>query len=491
MSTFVPRTRAQIRDQFLANWQARYRAIGLDLIILPKSDAYMTADAVALEIQGLEREAAQLRNEIFPRKASNEGVASHGATQGVPRKLATTAQGTVSVTGVAGATVTFGSSVLQSTGGKAYAPNVSSVVLSGGGTASVGVTCTTAGTDGNLVVGQTLTWSATPTNANPTAAVTAVLVEAVDDESFASWAARIEERMQEHPGSGNRADWVGWGEEVTGVDEAYCYERFNATLGTFVTGCVTLVCLGPAGGAVVPNPRFLSGGLITRIDGYLEGTNDKDGNPTPGSSGVQKRPVAMNPADYFIEPAAPSSFDIVMQPTLTGAYAWPWTTLYPQVSATTTTVVIAGDITGVIGDGPVVVYVGTVYARGGYVLAQPTTVSYSAGNTTLTFAGGVLPTTPTDDPEGYTLYPAPANWTAMRDAAFAYIDSLGPGYAGFLRYPDEDARGRTVFFRSSFAAAVIANAPGVVAVNVPTPASDQFPGVLELLVEDRLVIKPL
>jgi hypothetical protein len=92
---FTPRKRAAIRDTILANWQARYRAIGLDLLIVRGSDAYMQADAFALELEGIEAQAAQTRNEILPDKASSAGLDRHGFVDGVPRRTATRARFTV------------------------------------------------------------------------------------------------------------------------------------------------------------------------------------------------------------------------------------------------------------------------------------------------------------------------------------------------------------------------------------------------------------
>lgn len=498
--TFSPRSRATIRDALLANLQARYRSIGIDLLIEPESDAFMLADAYALELEALEQFAAQLRNEILPDKASTAFLNRHGYVDGVDREPATKGSYFVRVTGVASATVTFGSSVLQSPSGNSYVPSVASVVLNGSGYADVTFNAAMAGTTANLPAGAVLSWSSTPTNANPSATVQSVTSLGEDQETDANYAKRIIARRQERPGSGNRADWAAWVDAVSGVAEVYVYERLNADTLALTLGCVTVVPLAPGAGdapTYPTNPRIPSAGLLLNIERFLEGTHDADGNAV--SSGVQLRPVTMAAGDYFIKAPTGTDTDVTMRVANAAAYPFPFNTPLAGTSFTATTVVVSGDYSS-YANKPMAVYVGTSYKRGGYVLATPSSAVFAAGNTTFTFAGGALPNTPLNDADGKCLYGAPANWQAIREAVFTFIDAMGPGSGSFNRYPSEEFQGRAALYRSALAAAVIpsydergslvAGVPGVLGVTFDAPVADVAPTALQLVTLRRLTILP-
>lgn len=496
--SFSPRSRATIRDALLANLQARYRALGIDLCIEPESDAYMLADAFALELEALEQFAAQLRNEILPDKASTAFLNRHGYVDGVDREPATNGVYVARVTGTPSATVTFGASVLQSATGYAYNPTVASVALNGSGNADVSFRAAMPGTAPNLPASAVLAWSSTPTSANPTAVVQSVTSLGEDQETDASYAQRIIARRQERPGSGNRADWAAWADEVSGVADVFVFERLRADTLTLTLGCVTVVPLGPGAGdapTYPTNSRIPSAGLLANVAAYIEGTKDATG--TTVTNGVQLRPVTIAPEDYFCEAPTGTDTDVKLRVAVAAAYPFSFATPLAGTSFTATTVVVTGDYSSLAGK-PMAVYVGTTQKRGGYVLATPTSVVFAAGSTTFTFAG--LPTTPLNDGDSKCLYGVPANWQAIREAVFSFIDAMGPGVGSFNRYPSEEFAGRSTLYRGALAAAVIpsfdergallAGVPGVLNVTLDAPVADVTPTVLQLVTLRRLTILP-
>ncbi len=477
-TSFVPRTRAVIRDTILSSWQSRYRAAGLELLIVRGSDAYMWADSIALELELFEAQAQQLRKEILPDKASTDFLNRHGAVDGVPRKSATKSVLTVRFGCVTSSTVTFGSSLVQA-GSLSFTPTASSA-SDGDADSDVefSVQCNTAGITGNLSIGATVQWSSTPANSNATGVVIAITTTAVDDESDADYATRIILRRQERPASGNRADWADWCLQVDGVSKAFTIPGYNDGVSTsaFTLGSLSVIVMGPEQGDSLTDTSVLDSTKRGQIADFIEGTRDVSGNVI--TNGTQLRPVTVKNGNYNILTFDPVVEDIVANITVASAYA---STVgsHARVSATTTQVVVAGDRSAYAGK-DAVIHIGVAAVRGGYVKARILTAVFGGVNTTLTFA--TVAATPTNDVDGLCVYPCPLNWSDIRLKVFSYIDALGP-YAGtFERYPTEEQASRSTLYRSQLASAILptkdennvllAGVDGVVNVTFTTPAAD-------------------
>lgn len=491
-----PLTRAEIRDTLLAEWNARYLTeTGDPLDITEGSEWYQIADAFGLILEHVEAQGAQVAKEILPDQASEAGVLRHGDVEGVEREAAVAAQHTVTITGTPSAVVSFGSSVLVSTGNLNFTPSANpngtgtSVTLSGAGSATIYVRCQTAGAAGNLSNGAVLTWSSTPTNANPTGTVTGTTITGVNQESVGDYARRIIEHKQERPASGNRADWRKWVETFAGVKEAYVYPLYSATQGPETLGCVTVIPLGPAQGNAVDNSRVLGGATISNIASYIEGVVDKDGGATGELK--QLRPVTIKQGNYSIEAPLLQAENITLDLRTASAYPFSFTgthTILGTPTPTTTTFSVTGDVSSLSGKN-MLVAVGTANARGSYVLITPTAVYNSgAGRTDFTV------TTPMQAAPSGTIYPAPYDYTSIRDAVFAYFDGLGPGdvdtglYPGSARWPTPDVKGPSVLYRSALAAAVIGKG-GVIDATVFLPAANTTPPAKTLITLGVLTIR--
>ena len=493
---FVPRTRETIRDQLLADWQAEYRLLGLDLSVVPGSHAWLLASGIALNLQPLEAFAGNLRKEILPQTASPEYLAEHGRSDGVTREPATSARFVVAGVGTALATANFTGRTLRSAAGYVFTPDASTATIDGSGNYTVAVTATELGAESNLPVGALLSWDALPTNVTTTlVSVSAVTVIADATERDSDYALRITEQRRERPGSGNRSDWRAWCQAVSGVARAYVYPLYDPTLGTNTPNAVTVVCVGPAQGDSTTNTRVLGSPVLTNIVDYIEGDVDAEGNAL--TDGVQLRAAGMPPGNYTIAAINVSPVNVDMRITQASAYAFPFSAGIARSAASTTVITVAGDRTALNG-AAVLVHVGTANARGGYLPRTITNAVIVGPDTELTIAAA--PVAPSNDADGLCVYPQSPNWVAMRDAIFELFDNLGPGDTSpAARWPSEESEGRSVLYPTSLSAALVrrtasdgtaTGVAGVLAVEVVTPASATLPAALTVVTLGTLRLRP-
>jgi hypothetical protein len=490
---FNARTRAEIRDALLADWSARYQQLGKTLLTIQGSDAYMLAEALALELEGLEAQALQLTHEILPDEASTEFLDRHGSVDGVARVHAVAAVLSIEISGTPNATVTFGSSVLVSTAGLRYTPSSATKLLDGAGKGTLNFTCTTAGTTGNQADLAVLTWSSTPTDANPTATVQSTVTAGADAELDAAYATRIVQRRQERPASGNRADWRQWVRDCTGVLDAYVYPLLHPSLGAGTLGAVTVLGVGPVQGDSTTNTRVLDGSKLTDIAAYLEGTKDPLGNTLAAAAQKMLRPVTMAAGDYAIEAVLTSSQNVDATLVMASAYAFPFTgtmTEEATVGSTTTVLYVNGDQTAKNGKA-VLVKVGTSNIRGGYQMITLPNGTFGGVYTTFNLTTPLVAAPVASS----TVYPAPPNWPQIRAAVFAYFDSLGPGDTSpAARWPGEESQGRATLYRSALAAVLIDGlgddypVTGVLSASVGTPAGDVAPAAKTVVTLGEFVV---
>lgn len=486
--TFLARSAGAIRDAILEDWRTRYLALDppLDLDIAEGSDAYNEADALALELEGIELGTQGAAHRVLVSLAVATDLDAFAEDDGIARKPAAKARRNVSITGTPGTVGTLGGATLNASTGLVFTPidrttgaALATLTLDGMGLLVVLCEAAEAGTAGNLGAGVVLTWSSAPTGFAATGTVSASATGVLDGaaaEGDAALRARILDRRRERPGSGNRADWRAWARACTGVEDAYVWPLMQPTTGTTeVKGCVTVVPLGPAQGDSPTNPRILGSTRCAQVKGYVEGTHDTAGNAL-GTPGAQLRPVSLLDGNYAIEDPATQAQAVAAQLTLASAYAFPWSgTMTVHVSSDATHLVVSGDHEAKNGK-KALAYVGTGAIRGGYQeVTLPGTGAYDGGTglTTWTFGSGVLLATPSG-----TAYPSPVNWAALRTAVFALFDALGPGDVALpsksARWPAEDVQGRATLHPSAVVAALMGVA-GVLAATVTTPSAAVTP----------------
>jgi len=514
---FVVRTAAEIRDTALTNLRARYLAAGSDIDIQEGSDVYNEFDALALEFESLELAAETAAERVLVRSTFGTDLDLFAEDLGTRRLEATSARRYVTVTGANSTTYTLsGTATLNAASGVRFLPidtngaALTGVTTNGSGSAVVLTEAQTDGTVGNLEAGTVLTWSSAPSGMGATGTIIddadvspapspSYEREGEDAESDEDLQTRLLEILRERPASGNRADWRARGLEISGVDAVFVYPLIAPPVaypgaGTPHTpGCVTVVLLGPAQGDSTNETRVIGGTPgedLPAHKGYFEGTHDANQNPRTGTAEAfaQWRPVGMEEADYSVEAVTTQSQDVSVQLVLDASASWGWTgSAMTIASSTTTTIVIAGDQTAKNG-ADALVFIGTAHTRGGWTKVNLGTGVYATGNTTFTFTA--LAAAP-DTSKG--CYPAPSNWEALRLAAFAHFDALGPGdvgtdtYPRSARFPPESWGARARLYRLRLAMDLM-GVRGTLTAELTNPLADVTPAQKTLVTLDEFLV---
>lgn len=493
---FTARSAATIRDALLEDWRARYVARGADLDITEDGDAWALAEAIAIEQEALELGAQEAANRVLVRSTFSTDLDDFAEDQGTGRFPASATRLYATVTGANSTTYPLAGETLNSSRGIAYLPidtagaALTSVATDGSGNATVLVEAQTAGTDGNLALATVLTWSSPPSGMGATGVVAADAGNArdgEDEESDTDLQTRILELMRERPASGNRADVRSIALEITGVVKAYVYPLLaparvppetRPAVGTpHTSGTWTVVVMGDAQGDSVSNERVIgptAGAELTTHKGYFEGTHDAAGSVRSAADAVfsQRRHVTLETANYTVEAVNVQAQNVAVTLVLDSSASWSWTgAAMAIVSSTTTTLTIAGDVTATRNGKDALVFIGTGNTRGGWTKINLGTGVFGGVNTVFTFTAlAAAPTT------AKGCYPAPSNWSALRLAAFAHMDALGPSdvnistYPRSARFPPESWGDRATLYPLRLGADLMA-VSGVLTATVTTPAA--------------------
>ncbi len=199
---------------------------------LRRSNAKVYGRVVAGVAHGLYGYAEWLSRQLFVDTAETEFLDRFASLYGAARKQAAKASGQVVFSFTGDAVEIPTGTVLQGDNNQQY-QTVSAVTADG----SAAVEALTAGVDGNLDEGETLTM------VSPVAGVLSEvssqgLAGGADAESDENLRSRILAIIQDRPQGGSAADYVAWALEVEGVTRAWCYPLENG-LGTVA---VRFVC---------------------------------------------------------------------------------------------------------------------------------------------------------------------------------------------------------------------------------------------------------
>lgn len=486
-----------IGRQYLADLVARYADRGKPLAAGAGSNDALQANALGVAIAPIEANAQALSAEILPDTCSPAGLARFASVYAIPRVPAVAAVITWRVLSpLASTLITFGSGVLTvAATGVNYATAVASAVTSAStvtvsGTAyyyaDVVFTATTAGAAGSAADGTLATWSSAPAGAATIAQAVSTGIPGADEEDVEVWRSRIVARLQERPGTFNRADVKAYGEAATAkVTDVYVYPLLAplTTLDVNTPGCVTAVCMGPATVRVgmddrATDTRIPSTLNVDLVNNYVEGD---------GPDGVQKRPATISAPDYAYEVPSELVENVFLQVKLDPAVAsFPFAgSMTTDVGSGPSTLVVSVVASGLLVGHLLQVEVGTTYYRGGVQVVTVTNIVGTAISVTPPLADAALPL-------GRGVYPCPQNHQAIRDAAIQHFDTLGPGDTTTpRRWPAQSARGRAVLYRQALAGAVIApRVPGVLSATVVLPTTDITPAAKEVVRLGALVLEP-
>ncbi|TKD40591.1 baseplate J/gp47 family protein [Azotobacter chroococcum] len=159
--------------------------------------------------------------QALPDTAEREYLQRWAAIWGITRNAATFAEGSVTFTGTNGAAIPAGT-IVQRQDGVQYATQAAATIA--GGSATVAVEASVAGTDGNLAAGTSVFLISPIAGAQSSAAVAAGGITGGDDvESDERLLARLLQRIRNPPQGGAEADYVLWALEVPGVTRVWVY----------------------------------------------------------------------------------------------------------------------------------------------------------------------------------------------------------------------------------------------------------------------------
>ena len=245
---FVTPTFDEIRNDILRD----IKNLNTDADIGVDSDLYIRASAVASVATGIYQYQGWIVRQIFADTADTEFLEWHARTRGLYRKSATTASGTLTVTGEPGATAAAGYSVTR---GSLTYTTTAAVTLDSDGNGTVAASYSTAGAAGNTTAITSGTFTSTPTGFDSTVVI-GVMSGGTDQESDTELLARLLDIIRRPPAGGNKYDYRRWAMNVDGVTAAYVYP-LRRGLGTVD------VVITSSGGAP-------SAEIITAVQAYID-----------------------------------------------------------------------------------------------------------------------------------------------------------------------------------------------------------------------------
>jgi uncharacterized phage protein gp47/JayE len=162
-----------------------------------------------------------IARQAIPIKATGDFLVGWLATYGMAFKVASSASGTVTGTGVA-ATLLQTGTVMQTSDGRQYAVSAD-VAVGAGGTVTATVTALVAGAAGNLSGGTSLTLISPVAGIDSafTVGMPNGITGGADVETEAQAVYRLQQRLSNEPMGGSPADYARWALQVAGITRAW------------------------------------------------------------------------------------------------------------------------------------------------------------------------------------------------------------------------------------------------------------------------------
>ena len=227
----------------------------------------------------------RLSKQLFFTTADEEFVEWHARKYGLPRKPAEFATGQVRFFGVDTTLIPEGTEI-ETEDGTIYETDED--VYISGPDVEVGITAVIAGTSGNTSV-TTMTLVTPIIDINSTVQVIESPDGGIDQETIPELVARLLQRTQNPPGSGNVGDYERWALEVSGVGRAFILDSNNwagaGTVGVIIASA---------------SLEVVSAAIKTNVENYID----------------TKRPIG---ADVDVEDIIPKNcdFEIDITPNTT------------------------------------------------------------------------------------------------------------------------------------------------------------------------------
>lgn len=211
-------TLTEIVDRIKADLEA---SLNLGSPALRRSAIAVFAKAYGGAVHMLHGHLDYLSKQILVDTADTEYLERYASIWGLSRKPADYATGNVTFTGTNGSSVPAGT-VIQRTDGIEFELDAEATIS--GGTATVAVTCLTAGTTGNTDAGTVLTLGSPISGVSSSVTVASGgLTGGIETETDDSLRARVILRIQEPPQGGSELDYQQWATSIEGVSRAFVY----------------------------------------------------------------------------------------------------------------------------------------------------------------------------------------------------------------------------------------------------------------------------
>lgn len=187
---------------------------------LRQSNLRVLPKVFAFAVHGLYAYVDWVVRQLFPDTAEKSFLERQASIQGIYRREATAATGTLTVTRTAGATIPVGTVFVAADGETRYATTEEPEVDE----STVPVQCMTTGTGGNREAGETFTL-VSPLTGVATEATGSEMAGGTEAETDDSLRERLIYRLQNPPRGGTATDYVAWAMEVPGVTRAWCFPK--------------------------------------------------------------------------------------------------------------------------------------------------------------------------------------------------------------------------------------------------------------------------
>ena len=192
--------------------------------VLPKVFAYAC--------HGLYGFITWILKQLFPDTAEKQFLERQASIQGIYRRAASKATGTLTVSYTEGATLPVGT-IFMADDQTRYETTAEPEV----GSYTVPVQCLETGTIGNREASQTY-MRVSPVGGVDAEAVGSEMPGGAESESDESLRKRLLFRLQNPPRGGAKEDYIAWAEEVPGVTRAWCFPKEQG-IGTVVVRFAT------------------------------------------------------------------------------------------------------------------------------------------------------------------------------------------------------------------------------------------------------------
>lgn len=209
-------TLTELRDRIMGDIETRIP--GADAR-LRRSILGVIAFVLAAGFYALYGFLAWISRQVLVDTAEDELLDRHAGIYGITRSAAIAAQFEATVTGVNGTVIPLGTLLARSDTAEV---SVNAEVTIAGGTATIKLTASVAGADGNTATGTALSFVSPISGADsPATATSTVLVSGADEQDDDDLRAEVLARIQSPPQGGAVHDYVAWALSIAGVTRAW------------------------------------------------------------------------------------------------------------------------------------------------------------------------------------------------------------------------------------------------------------------------------